>query len=68
MPLNVMRDRMLCNCAKCGIEVLGPSQRQRYERLTAEQQELVQPLAERINGRPYCPACAAWLRSRLISS
>jgi ribosomal protein L37E len=59
-----------CNCAKCGAECLGDSFRDTYYRdWSMEQRSLhPEPVAGRVDGRPYCVECfpVVALRKRLM--
>lgn len=52
-----MDDRLrLCNCADCGIVLLG---KQRYDRIRPIPERLLF-VSGRIDGRPYCYRCLHW--------
>lgn len=54
----VRGDAKLCNCAACGIVLLGASQRDEYEATPESAREsLPELVAGRIRQRPYCAAC-----------
>lgn len=53
-----MEDVRLVNCAKCGAELLGESERAWYYRLSGHhRKQLPPPVRGRVFGRPYCAAC-----------
>lgn len=54
-----MPELKFCNCAKCGLELLGDSLRDWFCReLTDEQRDAHPwPVAGRHRGRPYCVEC-----------
>jgi hypothetical protein len=52
-------DLKLCNCAECGREIAAPGQESLLRLLRSRRggDPIPQPLAGRVAGRPYCPAC-----------
>lgn len=52
-------DLKLCNCARCGIEILGESNLPWWKRLPKLLRQRYQPMVDvRMGGRPYCKFCA----------
>ena len=53
-------DLGVCNCAQCGIELLGEKTRERLNKGEARTHAVLPPdVAGRINGRPLCSPCLA---------
>lgn len=56
--LHKMRTLTYCDCADCGVMMLGDSWRNWYAGLRpAEQVKHPAPVAARVNDRPYCESC-----------
>jgi hypothetical protein len=61
-------DLKICNCARCGDELLGESNLPWWKRLAKVLKERYQPMVTtRIDGRPYCKFCARLMGLRNLS-